>query len=75
MKEDNISQLDDYDVPFYEPQYTRGSCCISLVKLKLFDEFNTPKLSKILDIYFSCGTIVLSSKNGMFRRPSKPSAL
>ena len=42
MKEDNISQLDDYDAPFCELQYTRGSCYISLFKFKSFDEFNTP---------------------------------
>ena len=41
MKEDNSSQLDDYDPPFCEQQYTYGSCCISLFKFRSFDQFNT----------------------------------
>ena len=40
MKEDNISQLGDYDVPFCEQQYTRGNCYLI-----------PPKLPQILDIY------------------------
>ena len=51
MKEDNISQLGDYDVPFYEQQYTRGSWYISFSNFKSFDQFNTPKLLEVLDIY------------------------
>ena len=51
MKEDNISQLGDYDVPFCEQQYTHGSCYISLFKLKSFDQLISPKLPQILDIY------------------------
>ena len=51
MKEDNISQLGDYDVPFYEQQYTHGCCYISLFKLKSFDQLIPPKLPQILDIY------------------------
>ena len=51
MKEDNLSQLGDYDAPFCEQQYTHGSCYISLFKLKSFDQFNPPKLHQILDIY------------------------
>ena len=47
MKEDNISQLGDYDAPFCEQQYTHGSCHISLFKFKSFDQFNTPKLPQI----------------------------
>ena len=39
MKEDNISQLGDYDAPFCEQQYTHGSCYISLFKFKSFDQF------------------------------------
>ena len=50
MKEDNISQLGDYDAPFYE-QYTHGSYYISLFKLKSFDQLIPPKLPQILDIY------------------------
>ena len=43
MKGDNqVSQLDDYDAPFCEQQYTQGSCYISLLKFKSFDQFNTP---------------------------------
>ena len=51
MKEDNICQLVDYDVPFCEQQYTHGSYYISLFKLKSFDQLIPPKLSQILDIY------------------------
>ena len=51
MKWDNISQLDDYDAPFYEKQYTHGSCYISLFKFKSFDQFDPPKLPQILDIH------------------------
>ena len=50
MKEDNISQLGDYDAPFCEQQYTHGSCYISLFKFKSFDQFNTPNLPQILEI-------------------------
>ena len=48
---DNISQLDDYDVPFSEQQYTHGSCYISLFKFKSFDRYNPPELPQISDIY------------------------
>ena len=51
IKEDNSSQLDDYDAPFCKQQYTHGSCYISLFKFKSFDQFNPPKLPKLLDIY------------------------
>ena len=51
MKEDNISQLGDYDAPFCEQQYTHGSCYTSLFEFKSFDQFNTPNLPHILDIY------------------------
>ena len=51
MKEDDISQLGDYDVPFCEQQYSHGSCYISLFKFKSFDQFNAPKLPQRLDIY------------------------
>ena len=44
---DNISQLDDYDAPFCEQQYTHGSCYISLFKFKSFDQFNPPELPQI----------------------------
>ena len=51
MKEDNISQLDDYDAPFCEHQYRHGFCYISLSKFKSFDQLIPPKLPQILDIY------------------------
>ena len=52
MKEDNISQLGDYDAPFCEQQYTHGSCYISLFKFKSsFDQLIPPKLPQIFDIY------------------------
>ena len=51
MKEDNISQLGDYDALFCEQQYTHGSCYISLFKFRSFDQLIPPKLPQILDIY------------------------
>ena len=57
MKEDNISQLGDYDAPFCE-QYTRGSCYISLFTFKSFDQFNTTLTASNFRHLLSCGTIV-----------------
>ena len=51
MKEDNISQLGDYDAPFCEQQYTHGPCYISLFEYKSFDQLIPPKLPQIFDIY------------------------
>ena len=51
MKEDNISQLGDYHVPFCEQQYMHRSCYISLFILKSFDQLIPPKLPQVLDIY------------------------
>ena len=51
MKEDNISQLGDYDAPFCEKQYTHGSFYNSLFNFKSFDQLIPPKLPQILDIY------------------------
>ena len=51
MKEDNISQLGDYDTLFCEQQYMHGSCYISLFKFKSFDQLIPPILPQILDIY------------------------
>ena len=48
MKENNISQLGDYDVPVCEQQYTHGSCYISL--FKSFDQLIPPELPQVLDI-------------------------
>ena len=56
MKEDNISQLGDYDVPFCDQQYTHGYCCISLLKFKSFDQFNTPQTASKFRHLLSCGT-------------------
>ena len=57
MKEDNISQLGDYDAPFCEQRYTHGSCYISLFKFKSFDQFNTPQTASNCRHLLSCGTI------------------
>ena len=57
MKEGNISQLGDYDVPLCEQQYTHGSCYISLLKFKSFDQFNTPQTASNFRHLLSCGTI------------------
>ena len=57
MKEDNISQLGDYDASFYEQQYTYGSCDISLFKFKSFDQFNTSQTASNFRHLLSCGTI------------------
>ena len=51
MKEDYISQLVDYDAPFFEQQYRHGSFYISLFKFRSSGQFNTPKLPQILVIY------------------------
>ena len=60
MKEDDISQLGDYDAPFCEQQYTHGSCYISLFKFKSFDQLIPPKLPQILEIY---SVVALQTKN------------
>ena len=51
MKDDNISQLGDYDAPFYKQQYRHGSCYISWFKFKSFDQLIPPKLPQSLGIY------------------------
>ena len=56
MKEDNVSQLGDYDAPFCERQYTHGSRYISL-KFKSFDQFNTPQTASNFRHLLSCRTI------------------
>ena len=59
MKEDNISQLGDYDAPLWKQQYTHGSCYnISLLKFRSFDLFNTPQTASNFRHLLSCGTIV-----------------
>ena len=60
MKEDNITQLGDYDAPFCEQQYRHGSCYISLSKFKSFDQFNTPQTASNFRHLLSCGTIVMT---------------
>ena len=62
MKEDNISQLGDYDAPFCEQQYTHGYCYISLFKFKSFDQFNTPQPASNFRHLLSCGTIEFDTK-------------
>ena len=47
MKEDNISQLGDYDMPLCEQQYTHGYCYISLFKFKSFGQLIPPKLPQL----------------------------
>ena len=67
MKEDNISQLGDYDASFCEQQYTHGSCDISLFKFKSFDQFNNPpppppQTASNFRHLLSCGTIEISAQ-------------
>ena len=56
MKEDNISQLGDYDAPFCEQQYTHASFFL-FVQIQIIWSVNTPppppppKVPQILDIY------------------------
>ena len=73
MKNGNFSQLDDYDVPFHEQQYLHGSCHISLLKLKSFDQLIPPKLPRISDIYSSVAPQVQFNINvfGKYLGPSK----
>ena len=59
MKDANISQLGDYDVPFCEQQYTHGSCYISLFKFNSFDQFITPQTASTFTHLLSWGTIVI----------------
>ena len=59
MKDDNISQLGDYEVPFCEQQYMHGSCYISLFKFNSFDQFITPQTASNFRHLLSCGTIGL----------------
>ena len=65
MKEDNISQLGDYDAPFCEQQYTHGCYYISLFKFKSFDQFNTPQTASNFRHLLSCGTIVSTSQKNL----------
>ena len=70
MKEDNISQLGDYERRFCEQQYTHGSWYTSLFKFKSFDQFNIPKLSQILDIYSVVAlliSLIFSTTTGLRR--------
>ena len=61
MKEDNIIQFGDYDVSFCRQQCMHGSCYISLLKFKSFDQFNTPQTASNFRHLLSCGIIVKSS--------------
>ena len=51
MKEDDISQLGDYDAQFCEQQYIHWSCYTSLFEFKSFGQLIPSKLPQILDIY------------------------
>ena len=59
MKEDNISQLGDYDAPFCEQQYTHGSCYTSLFefKIQIIWSVNTLQTASKFRHLLSCGTI------------------
>ena len=57
-KRRDTSQLDDYDAPFCEQQYTHGSCYISLFKFKSSDQFNTPQTASNFRHLPSYGTVV-----------------
>ena len=62
MKEDYFSQLDDYDEPFCEQQYTHGSCLfVSLFKFE----------SQILDIYSAVVLYLWLKQNKYFSLNSK----
>ena len=54
MKEDNVSQLGDYDMPFCEQQYMLVSCYISLFKFKSFDQFREGPVFFYWAGYFFC---------------------
>ena len=49
--EDDLSERGDYGGQFSEQQYTHGSCYISLLNYKSFDQSDPPELPPILDIY------------------------
>ena len=51
MKEDYFSQLDDHDEPFYERQYTRGSCLFVCTNSNPSISLIPPERPQILDIY------------------------
>ena len=57
MKENNISQLGDYDAPFCEQQYTHG-LVISLCSNS--NHFYYPQTASNFKHLLSCGTIVES---------------
>ena len=59
MKEDNMSQLGDYDVPLCEEQYTHGFCYISLIKLNHLVSLipPPPQTASNFRHLLSCGTI------------------
>ena len=60
MKEDNSSQLGDYDAPFCEQQYTHGYCYIFLFKFRSFYQYNTPQTASNFRHLLSRGTIAVS---------------
>ena len=56
MKEDNVSQLGDYDAPFCEEQYTRILLYL-FVQTQIFDQFDTPQTASNFRHLLSCGTV------------------
>ena len=55
MKEDNTSQLGDYDAPFCEQQYTHGS--LFKFKIQIIWSVNTLQTASNFRHLLSCGTI------------------
>ena len=51
MKEGYFSQLDDYDEPFCEQQYTHGSCSFVCSDSNPLISLIPPEPLQILDIY------------------------
>ena len=56
MKEDNISQLDDYDAPFCEQQYKHGSCYISNFRHLLSCDTIAMTIFRLVKILLKCCT-------------------
>ena len=59
INKDNLNEQDDYGVLFSEQQYTHGSCYISLVEYKFFDQSDPPESPQSLDIYSVVVLLVL----------------
>ena len=61
VNEDDLNERDNYGMPFYEQQYTHGSCYISLFKCKFFDQSDPPppppRMASNFRHLLNCGTI------------------